>query len=259
LRLKAFSVAYPDSLREQERIVRILDEALDGIAIAKAKSEASIAAVAELLDAELEAAIKQSAREWPSERLESLCKQVTVGHVGPMKQEYQPDGIPFLRSQNIRPFELALDNVYFVSGEFHRQLSKSALSPGDVAIVRTGYPGTAAVVPDTLPIANCADLVIARPGPRLEPQFLAAFLNSHTGRRMVGAELVGAAQKHFNVTSAKQALVPVPPLDRQRVVVDQVTSVRRESALLRSRLDAKANQLTRLSAGLLHRAFVGGL
>lgn len=257
-RLKEVRIPVPP-LAEQERIVRILDEALDGIATARASIEASIEATDELIDVELDTAVAQAGRDWPSAPLESLCKHVTVGHVGPMKQEYRPAGVPFLRSQNVRPFELALDNVNFVSAEFHRQLSKSALAPGDVAIVRTGYPGTAAVVPESLPVANCADLVIARPGPALLPQYLAAFLNSHTGRRVVGAEIVGAAQQHFNVTSAKQALVPVPPTARQQEIVDRVTAVRRDAAVLRSRLTSKTGQLERLRRSLLAGAFAGEL
>ena len=41
---------------------------------------------------------------WPTVKLEEVCEHVTVGHVGPMVEEYLESGVPFLRSQNVRPF-----------------------------------------------------------------------------------------------------------------------------------------------------------
>lgn len=153
---------------------------------------------------------------WTSVRLADVCREVTVGHVGPMADKYEPSGIPFLRSQNILPFRLNLDDLKYIPAEFHAKLRKSALSPGDVAIVRTGYPGTACVIPDTLKVANCADLVIVRPAQSLNPWFLVAVLNSWWGRSSVAGNLVGAAQQHFNVGAAKAMEIALPPLCEQR-------------------------------------------
>jgi type I restriction enzyme, S subunit len=69
---------------------------------------------------------------WPNVALGDVCREVTVGHVGPMLGEYVDEGIPFLRSQNVRDFRIDPANLRFVSREFHTRLKKSALSPGDV-------------------------------------------------------------------------------------------------------------------------------
>lgn len=95
--------------------------------------------------------------------LEEVAREVTVGHVGPMSSEYVPNGIPFLRSTNIKPYRVDNQDIRYISTRFHERLSKSSLTPGDVVVVRTGAPGTAAVIPASLPVANCADLVIIRP------------------------------------------------------------------------------------------------
>jgi len=142
-------------------------------------------------------------------RLKDVCDRVTVGHVGPMTDEYVADGVPFLRSQNIAPFHLNLDDVKFVSRAFHQKLRKSALHPGDVVVVRTGYPGTACVIPSSLPESNCADVVIMTPSAALNPYYLAAVFNSAWGRAAVAGNLVGVAQQHFNVTMAKALVVPM--------------------------------------------------
>ena len=146
---------------------------------------------------------------------------MTVGHVGPMKDEYVLDGIPFLRSQDVEPFRLNMDSVKFISEVFHKKLNKSSLHPGDVVVVRTGYPGTACVIPTSLPVANCANLVIVKPSDRLNSFFLACLFNSTWGRKSVSGSLVGVAQQHFNVTVAKEMIIPLPP----RKVQDKIATI----------------------------------
>jgi type I restriction enzyme S subunit len=155
---------------------------------------------------------------WKSVKLKDVCREITVGHVGPMADEYTESDIPFLRSQNVLPFHLDLSSVKFISPEFHSKLKKSALQPGDVIVVRTGYPGTACVVPAKLPIANCADLVIIRTLPQLDPYYLSCLFNSTWGRSTVAGRLVGVAQQHFNVSAAKEMRIDLPPLSTQRTI-----------------------------------------
>ena len=159
--------------------------------------------------------------QWCDIKLKDLCEKVTVGYVGPMAHEYQDAGITFLRSLNIKPFRLELTDVKFVSEQFHHRIRKSALHPGDVAVVRTGYPGTAAVVPGSLPVSNCSDLVIIRPGKNLNPHFLTAIFNSAFGQTMVSGNTVGAAQQHFNITVAKELRFRVPP----KAVQDKIAAI----------------------------------
>ena len=156
------------------------------------------------------------ANDWPLVLLGDVAAEVTVGYVGPMAHEYLPAGVPFLRSQNILPYRLELTDVIRIPPEFHRKLSKSALHPGDVVVVRTGKPGTAAVIPEDLGEANCADFVIIRTGPRLNPRFLAYKLNSKAGQEFVDSRLVGSVQKHFNVGHARGLRFPLPPLGEQK-------------------------------------------
>jgi type I restriction enzyme S subunit len=136
-----------------------------------------------------------------------------------MASEYVENGVPFLRSQNVTPFRLRLDDVKFVRPEFHTRLKKSALRPGDVVVIRTGYPGVAAVIPATLPEANCADLVVVTPSTtELDPYYLAAVFNSTWGKATVAGNLVGVAQQHFNIGAARSLEIELPPLQVQRTI-----------------------------------------
>jgi type I restriction enzyme, S subunit len=144
-------------------------------------------------------------------KLKEICDRITVGHVGPMSDKYTTDGIPFLRSQNITPFRLNLDSIKFVPPDFHEKLRKSALQPGDVVVVRTGYPGTACVIPLGLGELNCADLVVITPSKELNPYYLAAIFNSAWGLASVAGNLVGVAQQHFNIGAARELEILLPP------------------------------------------------
>ena len=153
---------------------------------------------------------------WPLVKLEEVA-DLTVGFVGTMAKHYTPNGVTFLRSTNIDPFDISLDDIKYISPEFNEKLSKSQLRTGDVVIVRTGKPGACAVIPNISGAWNCSDLVIVRPhAKKLDPLFLAAYINVASGT--INNQLVGAVQQHFNVASAKRLEIPLPSIDVQRKI-----------------------------------------
>lgn len=156
-------------------------------------------------------------KTWHEVLLEDVASELTVGFVGSMTSEYVDLGIPFLRSKNVEPYAIKWDDMRFISRKFHEKLRKSALAPGDVVIVRTGKPGAAALIPKSLPEANCSDVVIVRPGSQLDARFLVYYLNSLAVHH-INAHLVGAVQQHFNVASARKLRMKLPPLPEQKAI-----------------------------------------
>lgn len=158
---------------------------------------------------------------WPTVRLEDVCEHITVGHVGPMVNEYVESGVPFLRSQNVRPFRFDPSELKFISPAFHAKLKKSALRPMDVVVTRSGAnTGQCCIIPPHLTEANCSDLVIIRPSERINPWYLMYVLNSDWGRATIAGGVVGAAQHHFNIGVARIFSIPLPPLPLQRRIAD---------------------------------------
>ena len=140
--------------------------------------------------------------------------ELTVGFVGTMAAHYTETGVPFLRSTNIEPFNVKMDDLKYISPEFNKTLKKSELHTNDVVIVRTGKPGACTVIPQNIESWNCSDLVIIRPHKnKLNPLFLASYINLASG--VINAHLVGAVQQHFNVGAAKKMLIPIPPIKEQ--------------------------------------------
>ncbi|MCW7553863.1 restriction endonuclease subunit S [Endozoicomonas gorgoniicola] len=151
---------------------------------------------------------------WEWKALDSLCDRVSVGHVGETSSVFcGPEGIPFLRSQNVRPGVLEVDDIRFVPHEFHKKSKKSQLKPGDILVVRVGHNrGDCCVVPDNVGDLNCANIVFARPSDTRYSNFLGYFLNSAFGRASLLAVSTGSAQAVLNTKSVAKVLVPVPPV-----------------------------------------------
>ncbi len=181
-------------------------------------------------------------RGWRYVSIAKLATEVTVGFVGKMSDQYVEYGIPFLRSLNVQPSRISLANIKYVSEAFHSKIAKSTLLPGDVVIVRTGKPGTAAVVPNSLQESNCSDLVIVRCGQEITNKYLVSYLNS-ISESDAAIHFVGAAQQHFNVASVKRIKVSLPSLDEQHAIVEILdtadVAVRKNEALVKAKTEYK--------------------
>ena len=162
--------------------------------------------------------------------LGEIAEEITVGYVGPMANEYVESGVPFLRSLNIKPFRFDPTELKFISSEFHHKIRKSALKPGDVAVVRTGNPGISCVIPEELADANCSDLVVIRPGEKLDPEFVSYYINSITKSHIKG-QLVGAIQQHFNIGAAKEIHFPNISRQEQKSLSSTLTALDAKIAL----------------------------
>ena len=152
---------------------------------------------------------------WDAKRLKFVSPEVTVGIVVEPSKYYTDKGVPALRSFNISPGSISLQDVVFISDEANELHAKSKLHSGDLVAVRSGQPGTTAVVPPELEGCNCIDLIIIRRPSIGCERFLCWFLASDVALQQFAAGSDGAIQKHFNIETAMNLVVTVPPSDEQ--------------------------------------------
>ena len=183
---------------------------------------------------------------WETRRLKFLSPQITVGIVVTPAKYYEATGVPCLRSLNVREHGLSDADLVFISEENNLLHSKSIIRGGDLVAVRSGQPGTTAVVDQRFDGANCIDLIIIRRSHYIDSAFLAYFLNSDPAKMQFLSGSGGAIQQHFNIETASGLVVPLPPLQEQRDIVAAVskatakvdalsTATRLTIALLRER------------------------
>lgn len=148
----------------------------------------------------------------PTQPLKRLVSDVTVGIVVNPSAWYAEAGVPALRGLNIRPGRITTDDIVYLTPEGDARHAKSRLRVGDVVMVRTGQAGTAAVVPQGLDGCNAIDLLIIRPGSKIDPDYLAAYFNAPSTQERIAHGSVGAIQGHFNVSALRE--LELPAIDR---------------------------------------------
>ena len=255
-------------LAEQKRIADKLDALLARVDAARARLDLVPAILKRFRQSVLAAATSGELTrewrgggdaEWKKILFEESCSEITVGHVGKMADAYCRKGIPFLRSQNVRPFRFDPAGLMYIQVEFHKRLQKSKLKPGDVVVVRSGAPGQCCVIPESISEANCADLVIVRPRQELLPDYACIFINSESSQVHVRSEQVGVAQQHFNVGSMKRTPLLLPTIDEQREIVRRVESLFALADRVQAQYDHARVKVDKLTAALLAKAFRGEL
>jgi type I restriction enzyme S subunit len=243
-------------LPEQKRIAAILDAA-DALRAKRRESIEQLDSLTQATFLEMFGDPVTNPKGWPTRSGSQMATRIKVGIVVKPASYYCVSGVPALRSLNIRTNHInATDLVYISESDNTTVLGKSRVWLNDILIVRTGQPGTAAVVTRAFDGVNAIDIIIMTPDlSQVHPAYVCCFLNSDGGKRMVGGAERGQIQKHFNVGALNSALIPLPPLDLQTRFASIVDSIEHQKA----RLKAHLVELDALFSSLQSRAFNGEL
>lgn len=156
--------------------------------------------------------------KWQAKPLKYMTGGITVGIVVTPSKYYADVGIPALRSLNVGNMKLSDNDLVFIDEKSNQILEKSILNEGDLVSVRTGKPGTTAVVDKRFDGANCIDLIIIRRSSEFDPRYLGFVLNSELAHAQYSAGSEGAIQQHFNIETAKSLLIPWPSAKEQILI-----------------------------------------
>lgn len=243
-------------LATQQHIARVLEQA-DQLRKQAQQMESELNQLAQSLFLEMFGDPVTNPKRWATVPYADLCHRITVGIVVRPTDYYVDYGVPALRSLNVRENRIIKENfVYFSEANNVGPLQKTRVYKGDVVLVRSGQPGTAAVVPEELDGVNAIDILISSPiQEKVASNYLSFFFNSSGGKNIVGASERGQIQKHLNVGSLESALIPVPPLSLQEEFVrrlDAIANVRRNAEVNSESIDMTFDSL-------MQRAFNGEL
>lgn len=148
---------------------------------------------------------------------ESWCRArdiaVSIQHPPEYERVYSESGLQLIRSQNVRPTGLSLDEApVFFPEEFLQ--GKKVVFPeiGDVLIVRSGVnAGDVAVIEGNLnDVIIGADNLLLKPNNQIIPKFIQAYFFTDAGRKLLNRYLTGATNKH--ISPYYLAKVPIPIL-----------------------------------------------
>lgn len=258
-RLKSVQLPLPP-LEEQKRIAAVLDRAFAALDRARANVTANLADATELFESQRTALLAKVALGSPIRNLGSISSRVSVGHVGETSKYYvEAGGIPFIRSQNVRPSGLDAASVRQINRAFHAKLKKSQLVGGELLFVRVGANRSdCCKVPVGQGEMNCANIVFARPIEGNLP-YLENFCQSRRGRELLLGMTTGSAQGVINTRSVAKLPIPFPELGIQESVVARIDAIRAVRDQLSEAYRASITDLGALRQSLLQKAFAGQL
>lgn len=224
---KALQVPLP-SLLEQQRIVRLLDEAIEGITVAKANAEKNIRNSRVLFESRLQAMIQNCFDNAETTKLENLCAPgapIIYGILQP--GPHQPSGIPFVRPTEIQDGVIEAGSLHRTSPEIAKRYKRSTLAAGDIILSIVGTIGKVAVVEEWLQGGNItqSSARIRADKAKIKPEFLRYLLLSRQLKNQFESVRMGTAVTRLNIAHVRALQIPILPLQRQQEVIDELRSV----------------------------------
>ncbi|CAN5752816.1 hypothetical protein BH23CHL5_BH23CHL5_25390 [soil metagenome] len=214
-------------LAEQERIVKLLDEA-DALRKLRAESDRRTAELIPALFYEMFSCEPSGIDNWPTRRLVELTTRITKGESpGWQGFEYTDCGPAFVTSENVRWGYLDATNLKRIPEEFHHKLARSAVNRNDVLINLVGASiGRSCLVPKGLGDTNINQAVAVITCHRdLNPVFLATLLLSSDAQAYFHGGKVEGARANISLSDIRQYAVAVPPVELQIQFADQVSRI----------------------------------
>ena len=162
---------------------------------------------------------------WEQQKLNSLCDLITVGIANSATHAYADDGIVMFRNQNIKENCLDDSDLIFINKDFESKYEKKRLKENDLLIARTGYPGTACVVPRKYEGSQTFTTLIARLKNGINPYYVCQYLNSDYGKEYFSSTQIGGGQKNSGAGILEKFPLKYPTnIDEQNALSDFFTN-----------------------------------
>lgn len=193
---------------------------------------------------QLEIALDQS--QFPVVKLQNFVENAKRGFIE--KSTGEADGVLLIRPRNLTPIGLDLSEVAYISSADHQKLPQTQLQSGDVivSLVGTSRCAIAAVYRDNRPANITNNLARLRLNSNIDPVYLAYYLNSDLGQKLIESRMTGAVMRMINISSLLELPVVYPSLDKQHQIVFYVQNLQQKAIQLSQQganLQAEARQM----------------
>jgi restriction endonuclease S subunit len=167
-------------------------------------------------------------KSWEWCRMQNISEKLGAGSTPKGGSSvYVSEGIMFFRSQNIYNKRLRLNNVAFISNEIHDKMKGTKVRAKDILLNITGGSiGRSTLISDDFKTANVSQHVAIVRMIELETrQFIRNLIISPYFQARIMDVQVGVSREGLSMTSLKDLLVPLPPLEEQKVIVEKTNQL----------------------------------
>jgi type I restriction enzyme, S subunit len=151
--------------------------------------------------------------------------RITYGVVQPGK--HLDSGVLFVRGGDIFAGKIDIQNLRRIPHEISNNYKRTILHGGEILISLVGYPGEAAIVPDSLAGANIARqaaLIRLNKEKSISAPYVCSFLLSETGKRLLLNETFGSAQQVINLKDINKLVILLPREEAEQEAIAEALS-----------------------------------
>ncbi len=159
---------------------------------------------------------------WEWVRLGEICSLITDGtHSTP---NYVSKGVPFLSVKDISNGFIDFNDTRFITQQEHEELIKRCKPEyGDVLLTKVGTTGIAKVIDTKREFSIFVSLALLKIiHNTLYPYYIEYMLNSPLGKKQSEENTQGIGNKNLVIKCIKNFIVPLPPLNEQKRIVEKV-------------------------------------
>jgi type I restriction enzyme S subunit len=251
-------ISFPESLPEQRRIVGILDEAFEGIATAKANAEKNLQNARAIFESYLQSVFTQRGEGWVDRTLDQVCIVERGSSPRPIKNYFttEPDGVNWIK---IGDTEEGGKYVYSTAQKITPEGAKRSrfVKEGDFILTNSMSFGRPYIMKINGYIHD--GWFVLRLNISIDTDYFYYLLSSRFVQSQFAQLASGSVVKNISGDLVKKAVLPIPPLAYQHVIVKKLLGLSAETRRLESIYQQKLAALEALKKSLLHQAFTGQL
>lgn len=245
-------------LSEQRRIVAILDKAFEAIAVARANAEQNRQNARALFESYLQSVFNQRGEGWVNKKLGDACVVERGSSPRPIKQYLttDSDGVNWIK---IGDTEQGGKYVYSSSQKITPEGAKQSrlVREGDFILTNSMSLGRPYIMKTSGYIHD--GWFVLRLGKDIDPEFFYYLLSSTYVQNQFHTLAAGAIVKNISGDLVKKALLPIPTLEQQKLLVKGFITFSAQTQRLESLYQRKIAALDELKQSLLQQAFSGQL
>ncbi|MDX1492070.1 MAG: restriction endonuclease subunit S [Pseudohongiellaceae bacterium] len=196
---------------------------------------------------------------WVLASWDQISNWVTYGFTKPMP--HVDEGIPIVTGKNVIGSRIKFENTHKTPIDEYKSLSeKDRPKVGDLLITKDGTIGRAAVVSEDIEFCiNQSVAVIWLRSCPINRQYLLALIESDFIQKPIMAKARGVAIQHLSITDFAKLPVPLPSLQEQEEIMQELDKKLEVIARLDRTLDEQLTKAEREKQSILASAFSGRL
>ena len=199
-------------------------------------------------------------RHWEISALKYLTSKIGSG-VTPKggSEVYLNEGVLFIRSQNVYPDGLHLDDPTYISESIDESMSNTRVYTGDILLNITGASIGRCCVYTMIESANVNQhvCIIRSLGNLIINQYLCYMLNSKIGQDQIALYQTGGNREGLNFEQLRNFAIPLPPLSEQHAIAEFLDEKTVKIDALIDELSKQLDELAEYKKAVISEAVTG--